>query len=256
MSFIAVATALCVAPLIAQESIAQVIRRVNTGAVRLQFKARNDVCGNGQSASYRYGRWTRGDDKYRGEWISECEPGPVRVAMDVVDGAPTSIRFYVGGRWSGVGNANDVGSVAAADAGAWFVGLAETGTGSVARDAVTVATLADSSVVWPTLLRIAKDASRERELRKSAVFWIGQAASDAAADLRGLAEDESGDIDVRKQAVFALSQRPAGEGVAPLLSIAKSRLDARIRKHAIFWLGQSGDPRVLAYFEEVLTKPE
>ena len=126
---------------------------------------------------------------------------------------------------------------------------------STPTDAISVSTLADSSTVWPTLLRIAKDGDRERELRKSAVFWLGQAASDAAAALNGLAEDENGDVEVRKQAVFALSQRPNGEGVAPLLAIARGKLDPRIRRQAIFWLGQSGDARAVSYFEEVLAKP-
>ena len=239
------------APLRAQESLTQAVRRVGTGTLRLQFKARQGVCGNGTSMSFM----TVSRSRNKGEWESECEPGPVRVAMDVRDGRPTSVRYYVGGRWGAAGDATEIGAVAASDAGAWFARLAETGTGKVAREAVTVATLADSSTVWPTLLRIAKDSGRETELRKSAVFWIGQAASDAAAALNGLAEDEDGDIEVRKQAVFALSQRPNGEGVPVLLSIARGKLDARVRRQAIFWLGQSGDPRALSYFEEVLTKP-
>jgi HEAT repeat protein len=126
--------------------------------------------------------------------------------------------------------------------------------GKVARDAIVVATLADSTEVYPSLLRIAKDASREQETRKSAVFWLGQAASDATAALNGLAEDESGDVEIRKQAVFALSQRPADEAVPALLTIARGKLDPRVRRQAIFWLGQSGDPRAVSYFEDVLTK--
>ena len=251
LGLVVVACALVGAPLRAQETVTQAVRRVGAGTVRLQFKARPGVCGSGQSMS-----WSSGDRARRnGEWESECEPGPVRVAMDLTNGAPTAIRFYVGGRWGTGGSATDVGTVAASDAGAWFVRLAERGTGKVAREAISVSTLADSSTVWPTLLRIAKDADRERELRKSAVFWLGQAASDATAALNGLAEDENGDVEVRKQAVFALSQRPNGEGVGPLLAIARGKLDPRIRRQAIFWLGQSGDARAVSYFEEVLAKP-
>lgn len=235
----------------AQESLQQAVRRVGTGTVRLEFKARPGVCGNGQSMSFM----TVSRSRNSKEWESDCEPGPVRVAMDVRDGRPTALRYYVGGRWSAGGDATDIGRVAASEAGPWFVRLAETGTGKSAREAVTVSTLADSSTVWPTLLRIAKDDSRETELRKSAVFWIGQAASDATAALNGLAEDEDGDVEVRKQAVFALSQRPHAEGVPVLLSIARGKLDPRVRRQAIFWLGQSGDPRAIAYFEEVLAKP-
>lgn len=238
------------APLRAQESIASAVRRAGTGTIRLQFKAREGVCGSGQSMSFN----SRNRTSRNGEWESECEPGPVRVALDVSNGTPTAIRFYVGGRWGSPGSATDVGAVPAADAGAWFMRLAESGIGKVAREAITVATLADSANVWPSLLRLAKDERRDRELRKSAVFWLGQAAGDAVADLRGLADDDTEDVEIRKAAVFALSQRPNGEGVQPLLSIARGTGDARVRRQAIFWLGQSGDPRALAYFEDVLTK--
>jgi hypothetical protein len=251
MGLILAASVLACAPLRSQESLAQSVKRVRTGTLRLQFRARPGVCGSGQSMS-----WNTSDRrKHNGEWESECEPGPVRVAMDLRDGAATAIRFYVGGRWGSAGSATDVGSVAASEAGRWFVTLADTASGKAARDAITVATLADSSTVWPTLLRIAKDEHHDRETRKSAVFWLGQATSEATAALNGLAEDESGDVDVRKQAVFALSQRPNGEGVPALLTIAQGKLDPRIRRQAIFWLGQSGDPRAVSYFADVLTKP-
>ena len=237
-------------PVRAQDAISQAVRRVNSGTLRLQFKARPGVCGSGQSMSFN----SRENSRHNGEWESECEPGPVRVAVDISGGAPTAVRFYVGGRWGAAGTATEIGAVAASEAGAYFVRLAESGSGKVAKESVVVATLADSSTVWPTLLRIAKDDRRERDVRKAAVFWLGQAASDAAAALNGLAEDENGDVEVRKQAVFALSQRPNGEGVEPLLAIARGKLDPRIRRQAIFWLGQSGDPRAVSYFEEVLTR--
>jgi HEAT repeats len=247
---VALGSMLC-APLRAQESITQATRRVSNGTLRLQFKARPGVCGSGQSMNFR----TADRSRHNGEWESECEPGPVRVALDLHDGTPTTLRFYVGGRWGAVGEATDVGTVAAADAGIWFVRLAETGIGRVAREAVAVATLADSSSIWPALLRIAKSRDRDVETRKNAVFWLGQAASDAAAALNGLVDDEDGEIEVRKSAVFALSQRPKDEAVPALLAIARGKLDPRVRRQAIFWLGQSGDPRAVAYFEDVLTKP-
>ena len=237
----------------AQESVTSVVKRAGTGTVRLAFKARPGVCGSGQSGSWSTGG--RENRSKRGEWESECEGGPVRVALDVAGGAPTAVRFYVGGRWGSRGDATDAGTVAAADAAAYFAQLAERAAGKVAREALVVATLADSANVWPVLLRIAKDDKREREVRKNAVFWLGQAAGDAVAPLDGLANDNDEDIEVRKQAVFALSQRPKDEAVPALLKIARGKGDARVRKSAIFWLGQSGDARAVAYFEDVLAKP-
>jgi HEAT repeat protein len=60
---------------------------------------------------------------------------------------------------------------------------------------------------------------------------------------------------VRETAVFALSQRPRDEGVPALITIAKKNPDPELRRKAIFWLGQSDDPRAIALFEELLTKP-
>ncbi len=57
---------------------------------------------------------------------------------------------------------------------------------------------------------------------------------------------------MRKPAVFALSQRPAEEGVPALIRIARTNRHPELRKTALFWLGQSEDPRALALFEEIL----
>jgi hypothetical protein len=42
--------------------------------------------------------------------------------------------------------------------------------------------------------------------------------------------------------------------VAALIQIARTNRDPEIRKNALFWLGQSHDPRALALFEEILTR--
>jgi hypothetical protein len=52
--------------------------------------------------------------------------------------------------------------------------------------------------------------------------------------------------------VFALSQRPADEGVPVLIRIARTNRHPELRKTALFWLGQSADPRALTLFEELL----
>jgi len=57
---------------------------------------------------------------------------------------------------------------------------------------------------------------------------------------------------VKKKAVFALSQLPRDEGVPLLIQVARSNRNPVVRKQAIFWLGQSNDPRALNFFEEVL----
>ena len=105
-------------------------------------------------------------------------------------------------------------------------------------------------------MALARTPNVRTDVRKSAVFWVGQAAADAATkDLKALVGDEALESEVRESAVFALSQRPTDQAVPALMEVARTNRDPKLRRSAIFWLGQTDDPRALAYFEEVLTKP-
>ena len=63
------------------------------------------------------------------------------------------------------------------------------------------------------------------------------------------------DVTVKESAVFALSQSPHDEGVPALIRIARSHDSPWVRKKALFWLGQTNDPRAIALFEELLSRP-
>ncbi|MFA6165167.1 MAG: hypothetical protein WC700_00990 [Gemmatimonadaceae bacterium] len=230
------------------QNLAARVRQSGDGTVRFSFAARDGVCGNGRNSIS-----TRSDRNQDVE--SECETGPVMVALTKTGGNVTSLRTYVGARWKvGGADVTQLGTIGARDAVDYLLGVAEGGTAKVAEQAIFPATLADSVTPWPRLLRLARDESRPREVRSRAVFWVGQAASEEATKgLAEVAEDASGDREVRKSAVFALSQQKAN-GVESLLRIARENKDKEIRKQAIFWLGQSKDPRALDYFESVLVK--
>ena len=240
------------------QSIASRVAGVRDGTVRFEYAAREGVCGNGRGnisiRSDRGGRTSYGTYSSRdGEWEDECEPGPVRVALDVADGRVTDLRAYVGGRWRGSAEL-DLGTVPAQEASDYLLSLAARASAQPAKEAIFPATIAEGVTVWPQLLRIAKDADRPRDVRNGAIFWVSQAAGEAAtAGLQEIIDDPSGDREVRKSAVFSISQRPKDESVPALIRIAKAHKDPEIRRSAIFWLGQSKDPRALAYFEEVLS---
>jgi len=242
----AIACTVAVMPLNGQ-GIAERVAGVRDGQARISFTAREGVCGNGRNIT------TRRDTE---DWEGWCEPGPVRVALDVVDGRIVDIDTYVGGRWRSRSDATDLGMVPAPDAARYLLDLASRLDGRVGKDAVFPATLADSIEVWPALLSIAKDGNRPRDTRKAAVFWVAQAAGEAATEgLEQIVYDDAGDSDVMESAVFALSQVRHDEGVPALIRIARTHRDPEIRKKAIFWLGQSEDPRAIALFEELLLKP-
>jgi len=68
------------------------------------------------------------------------------------------------------------------------------------------------------------------------------------------ATENDPDTQVKKQAGFALSQLLKDEGVPKLIDVARTQRNREVRKQAFFWLGQSQDPRALAFIEEVLTR--
>jgi HEAT repeat protein len=104
------------------------------------------------------------------------------------------------------------------------------------------------------LVKVASD-DPDRELKKQALFWLGQKAGKRALEVLGkTVESTDAETEVQKQAVFAISQRPRDESIPVLIRIAKTHPKAEVRKQAIFWLGQTGDERALAYFKEILSK--
>jgi len=261
---------LALAPLepVMAQSLAQRVAAAPDGKVEFSFASRPGVCGDGKGVigDGRHFIMMHGNNFSMSDTEDEddddyfrdcpCERGPVRVSLRVRGHEVDDLNTYVGPRPStsrtGV---TDLGTVDVKTATNYLLSIARTVGGDIGHDAIFPATLADSVVVWPELLKIARDESVARDTRQSAVFWVSQAAGDAATrGLDSLVSDEKGDRDIREHAVFALSQRPKEEGVPILIRIAKTNKDPEIRRRALFWLGQSDDPRALALFEEILTK--
>lgn len=255
-------TALAVtATLASAQSVASRVARVSDGTVRMSFKVKPGVCGSGNSIWHvgGRGRTTWGDNWNNSrdvEYDIECSTGPARLVLDRRGGEITDVRFYVGGQWRPAGSdVVDLGMVPAREAADYLVSLAQGEKGSMGEKAIFPATLADSADVWPAFLKIARNPDLPHGTRTQAVFWLGQAAGDAATqNLKEIVVDNGVDREVRESAVFALSQRPREEGVPALIAVARTNKDPEIRKKALFWLGQSHDPRALDLFEELLTK--
>jgi hypothetical protein len=241
------------------QALADRILNARDGTVRLAYGVRDGICGDG--ATYIRDR-SRGennfmtfDTKESRNWRDRpCEPGPARVSITKIDGEINRVKVVVGGEWgSGGSDVTDLGTVSGPAAAKALISVAS--RARRASQAIFASTIADSAVVWPDLLVLAKDDNVARATRKDAVFWLSQAAGDAATrDLAELAENEGEDREVRDQAVFALSQLPEDQGIPVLIRLAKSNKDPQVRRKALFWLGQSDDPRAIKVFEEILTK--
>ncbi|MDT7543662.1 MAG: hypothetical protein QOE33_3566 [Acidobacteriota bacterium] len=107
------------------------------------------------------------------------------------------------------------------------------------------------------LFEIARGAD-DTQLRSTALHILGERADRRSLSLLSdTVDSNSADTEVQIQALHAISERPAEESVPLLLKAAKSHPNSQVRRAAIHWLGESGDPRALEFFHQVLTeKPD
>ena len=133
----------------------------------------------------------------------------------------------------------------------WLSTLA-TGESSrrLANNATMAIALHGDQQATDRLIALAR-TGKSSDVRGTALFWIAQRAGDKAVGTITQALEDP-ETEVRKKAVFALSQLPKDEGVPKLIEVARTHRDAAVRKQAMFWLGQSRDPRALTFFEQIL----
>src|SRR5262245_35781391 len=233
----------------APSDLRSALRGVRDGTVRLRFAARPGVYGDGRNVFVQSGRHTYIGD---GDCCARCTNGPVHVELEMRGGKVEELDHWVGGKERGSADI-DLGTVSAPEAADYFLELAAKARPDVGEDAVAVASLADSVEIWPKLVPLARDRKLDSEVRKQALFWLGQAAGESITrTLDVMSRDEEEDVEVRKAAVFALSQRPADEAIATLMRIARSNVHPEVRKSAFFWLAQHDEPEVADFFEKVL----
>jgi|SoiMethySBSTD1v2_1073268.scaffolds.fasta_scaffold656393_2 hypothetical protein len=236
------------------QTLSQRIAR-SDGSVQVIYPSKSSVCGDGRGMiGHLFGRSTyfSGDNivSGHGNWSTRvCEPGPARAVVTVISGEVTRIRAYVGPRPEESRGMTTI-DASAAEASAWLSDVVARNDSRVASDAMLLLLLADAPEPWSLFLRVARDSSRSRGVRRAALDWLGRGVSArlGIAD----AEDDTPDDEVRSQAVFALSQRPRSESVPDLIEFARSAKHPSARRAAIFWLGQTGDSRAADVFAELL----
>lgn len=101
------------------------------------------------------------------------------------------------------------------------------------------------------LVHLGREGGSE-ELRAQSLFWLAQTGDPQAARWirEAIARDPASEV--REQGVFALSQ--LDDGAPQLLALLRESSDREVKRQAIFWLGQSDDPRATAELERLLTR--
>jgi len=227
------------------------VAAVEAGTVRFAYalKPGVEICDKGVQTGGDV-TWRPGDRDGRGV----CVADGVEVDVEVRDGVVVDVDVVRPGEARSSGIRADLGVIEAGEAAGFLLGLARSGaTEGAAEDAIFPATIADVEV-WRDLLDLARDRALNRGVRKSALFWVGQAASDAAtAGLSEVALADDEEQEIREAAIFALSRRPEHQAIASLIEIARAADQPESRRTAMFWLAQSEDERVVEFFEEVLS---
>jgi HEAT repeat protein len=104
------------------------------------------------------------------------------------------------------------------------------------------------------IMNIALDPKESIEMRKQALFWAGQTG--AATESFATLYDRIADQEIKEQLIFVFSQRGRdAKAMDKLLDIAKNDKDKELRGKAVFWLGQSRDPRAIKLLEDLISKP-
>ena len=93
------------------------------------------------------------------------------------------------------------------------------------------------------------------EVRREAIRLLGERVSKRSFEfLSATAQSNDANAEVQVQAVRAISERKSEESVPILIKIARTHPNQMVRKQAIRSLGESGDPRAIDFFHEVLSK--
>jgi hypothetical protein len=233
------------APSANAQSISQRVASVRDGKVRMTFASRPDLCGwgNGISTNRDFERGsTRSWSSDRNEDVAyddDCNNGPGRLVVTVRGGQIDHIRGYIGGRWRADNSARDLGQVSTRDVTDFLFGVARSGSGRAAHEAIFPTTLADSINVVQPLYDIARNESADTETRDQAVFWMSQQPDERAVGLLENILKTARSQDIRDKAIFGLSQHHSGKGFPILRAYAEDeRQPDDLRGKAIFWLSQ------------------
>jgi HEAT repeat protein len=104
------------------------------------------------------------------------------------------------------------------------------------------------------LFEVAK-SNETMDVRRQAIRLLGERVSKRSFEfLSQTAQSADIHAEVQVQAVKSIAERRGEETVPILIKIARTHPNYLVRKQAIRSLGESGDPRAVDYFKEVLMK--
>lgn len=250
----------------------QIERRVaaaGDGPVQFSFASREGVCGNGRSFfrvdddGWYQTSTSSGNFTTDGMRSDLCARGPVRVVITHAGRDLVKVETFAGPLAPDPESGRDLGTVGAREAAAYLMSIASTAEGRPAREALTPALLADSATVTAQLLALAKDQTRSRDIRRSAISWMarrraepgGIGAAAVAKALNDIVRNRDEGESIRQQALNTISSLNRGEGVPALIGFASDG-DKWVARQAMATLSRSGDPRARQFTREAVKRSD
>lgn len=241
------------------QALANRVASASDRAVQFSFPARAGVCGDGRtyfstSPGNFYGSFSTNS-------ADQCQVGPVRIVADLADKNVVALRTYVGGASTTAdAGVTNLGTVTAADAADYLLGVASRADGRVGRDAIFAALLGDGVDLTPKLLEIARDQNRPLETRRAALSGLGRSdpreLDRVGAALVQIATNESDVQGVRTGALSVLSRLDHGAGIQPLVQLASANMTSWTALESMRVLSGSGDPRARQFLRSTVQRTD
>lgn len=251
-----------VASLGAQSSLRSRVEGGGDARVQFRYAARADVCGLGSSIQVGTSTYinTGTSNFWNGADRPPCRRGPVVVRVTRAGGMIVGVDTEIAPESNPEG-VTDLGAVSAAAAADYLLDLAGRAEGRPGREAMLPAMLADSAIVWPKLIEIARNGALSRSVRQGAMSWLGREldrtsgaeAGQASAALVGIATNPDETTPIRQQAVSVLARSERAD-LAALTRMAAGT-DTWLRQAAIQALASSGDPRAREFLRTAFLDP-
>jgi HEAT repeat protein len=241
------------------QSLANRVASASDRTVQFSYPARSGVCGDGRTYI------STGPGNFYGSFSTnsadQCQTGPVRIVADLADKNVIALRTYVGGASAAVdAGVTNIGTVTAADATDFLLGVASRADGRVGRDAIVAALLADGVDLAPKLLDIARDQNRPLETRRAALSGLGRSDSGeldrVGAALIQIATNENDVQGVRTGALSVLSRLDHGAGIQPLVQLASGSMTSWTARESMRVLSGSGDPRARQFLRSTAQRTD
>lgn len=249
------------------QGIERQLAGIADGSAQFHFAARWGICGNGRTF-FRVDDdgWyqTSGSGSFGVDGRTDlCARGPVRVVITRAGRETVRIETYVGPLFAAPEDGRDLGVVGAREAASFLLGVAASTEGRPAREALTPAMMADSAVVTPQLLALARDQTRPRDVRRSAMSWLarrrnepgGIGAAEVAKALNAIVRNADEGEQTRQQALNTVGNLNRGEGIPTLIGFASDG-DKWVARQAMATLSRSGDPRARQFTREAVKRTD